>query len=148
MFELNLARKWLKLLAALLVCGLLCCLWANQGFAQSEFDGKWYFEESLLEEFLPPEMLIEPDSEPVRKLREEFMQSTYLLLDTNECKIEMVMFGEENEVDYFEVVEKGPGLLKIRPLTDREVTTLKIGPDGRLEMIAESGYSMYLVRER
>ena len=62
--------------------------------------------------------------------------------------MEMAVFGEHTEIDYFNLVERGPGVMKIRPVSGYETTILRIGEDGRLEIIEESGYVMYLSRSR
>ena len=78
---------------------------------------------------------------------EKFLSNTYLLIDTASKKMEMVVFGEETETDYFEIVDRKPDVIWIKPFASSQVTVLTILDDGRLEMREESsGYSLYLFR--
>lgn len=78
---------------------------------------------------------------------EKFLSNTYLLIDTASKKMEMVVFGEETETDYFEIVDRKPDVIRIKPFASSQVTVLTILDDGRLEMREESsGYALYLFR--
>ena len=108
------------------------------------FDGKWYFEEKFLLEFMPQQG--QGDTPDAAEFRKNFLQNTYLSINTAKRQIKMVVFGEQTETDYFELVEQSAGMMKITPLDDNEETILKIDTAGNLELIEESGYIIRLSR--
>ncbi len=116
-------------------------------FASGSFDGKWYFEDKFLAQFMPPEYKAGAGGGASGNLEEQFLSNTYLLIDMVSKKMEMVVFGEETETDYFEVVDQKPKVIRIKPFASSQITVLTLLDDGRLEMREESsGYSLYLFR--
>ena len=124
-------------------------VWGCSSFASAAgpFDGKWYFDESFLAQYMPPEHKNKDEGAPMGSSAEKFLSNTYLLIDIASKKMEMVVFGEETETDSFQIVEQKPGVIRIKPFASSQVTVLTILDDGRLEMREESsGYSLYLFR--
>jgi len=117
--------------------------------AAEDFNGKWYFEDELLLQILPPGYAEAENGARLEELKEQFFNNTFMLIDVGAGKLEIFVCGEEPEADYFEIVEYRPGILRIKPLDDPQVTILTIMDDGRLEMKTESSdYAMYFLRER
>ncbi len=130
-----------RCLIALVIIGLLIPTMAS---ATDEFDGKWYFEAELLRGFMPPQG--RGDGAAAREFRESFLNNTWLLLDTAQRRMEMAVFGEPTETDYFIIVEQAPGMLRIKPLTGHETTVLRLDEAGELQIIEQTGFMMRLRR--